>query len=299
VTAATPDPPAGLTVPSGRASLHVERRGPEGAFPLICLHSGVTDRRSWHGLMDELTASDVVAYDMVAYDRRGVGSTTYQEEAHDQVTDLVAVLDQLALSEVVLIGNSRGGAIALDAALEHPDRIAALVLLAPAITGAPAIDEASVDAEEAKVWATLEAAEAAGDLDALNEGEVRFWLDGPKAPAGRVGGELRQLALQMNSVALHAESPGHEPAVRDAWSRLSEVRCPVLLMVGQFDLGAIGVRCRQAAEVIPGAELVELGGVAHLIAFEEPAAVAAAVRDFVARRVGGAAPASGGAEAPR
>ena len=295
MTAATPDPSAGLQVTSGRASLHVERRGTEGALPLVFLHSGVTDRRSWHSLMDQLgdraddtAADDTAAYDMVAYDRRGFGTTTYQEEAHDQVNDLLALLDQLALPEVVLIGNSRGGAIALDAALEHPDRIAALVLLAPAISGAPAVDEADVDPEEAAVWATLEAAEAAGDLDALNEGEVRFWLDGPKAPAGRVGGEPRQLALEMNSVALHAQSPGHEPAVRDAWSRLSEVRCPVLMVAGQLDLGAIQVRCRRAAEVIPGAELVELGGVAHLIAFEEPAVVAAAVRDFMARRVSGA-----------
>jgi pimeloyl-ACP methyl ester carboxylesterase len=280
--------------------LHVERRGTEGALPLVCLHSGVTDRRSWHGLMDELgDRADTVSFDLVAYDRRGFGTTTYQEEAHDQVTDLLAVLDHLALEKVVLIGNSRGGAIALDAALEHSDRVAALVLVAPAISGAPAVDDAAVDPEEAAVWATLEAAEGAGDLDALNEGEVRFWLDGPKAPAGRVGGELRQLALAMNSVALRAESPGHEPTVRDAWSRLSKVSSPVLVMVGDLDLGAIQVRSRQAAEVIPGAELVELGGVAHLIALEEPAVVAGAVVDFVARRVGGAGPASGGAETPR
>ena len=69
--------------------------------------------------------------------------------------------------------------------------MAALVLVAPAVSGAPAVDDAQIDPVEAAIWETLEAADAAGALDALNLGEIRLWLDGPHAPEGRVGRRRR------------------------------------------------------------------------------------------------------------
>jgi hypothetical protein len=64
----------------------------------------------------------------------------------------------------------------------------------------------------------------------------------------------------MNRIALHAESPGHEPEPPDAWSRLSEVHCPVLVVVGDLDLvhiqaalpGAGLAHPRRAAQVMEG-----------------------------------------------
>ena len=176
---------------------------------MVFLHAGIADRRSWADVMAHLSADT----DVVAYDRRGFGTTTYVPEEHDQVADLGAVLDALGLERVVLVGNSRGGEIALSTALAHPGRVAALVLVAPGVAGAPAVrTEADVDPDEAALWESLEAAHAAGALDALNLGEIRFWLDGPAAPEGRVGGPRRALALDMNRIALHAESPGYEPS---------------------------------------------------------------------------------------
>ncbi len=219
--------------------------------------------------------------DVVAYDRRGFGTTVYEEEGHDQVVDLLAVLDAVGMEKAVLVGNSRGGQIALDFALTHPERAAALVLVAPAVSGAPPVDEAAVDPAEAAVWASLEAADAAGALDALNLGEIRFWLDGPGAPEGRVEGPLRNLALDMNRIALNAPSPGYEPSVVDAWNRLAELRCPVLLVVGDLDLGHMQARAAWLADAIPGAQLRVMEGAAHLPAFEQPAAFAAVLRDFL------------------
>jgi pimeloyl-ACP methyl ester carboxylesterase len=158
-----------------------------------------------------------------------------------------------------------------------------LVLVAPAITGAPAADESAVDPTVAAIWENLEAAEAAGALEALNLGEIRLWLDGPHAPEGRVGGPIRELALEMNRIALDAESPGYEPEPPDAWSRLSEVGCPVLVVAGDLDLAHIRERCRWLADHIPAARLEIMEGAAHLPALEQPAAFAALLRDFLGR----------------
>jgi hypothetical protein len=56
--------------------------------------------------------------------------------------------------------------------------------------------------------AQAEAAEQAADFDALDDLEARLWLDGPTAPEGRVGGDLRALFLEMNGRALRAAHPG-------------------------------------------------------------------------------------------
>jgi pimeloyl-ACP methyl ester carboxylesterase len=267
-----------LRIRSGRAQLHAVRRGVAGAPAVVFLHAGIADHRSWNEVMDQLK----VDRDVVAYDRRCFGFTTYRPERHDQVEDLVALLDQLKFERVVLVGNSRGGAIALDAALAHPDRVSALVLVAPAVTGAPPVDERDLAPEEAAIWASLEAAAAAGALDALNLAELRLWLDGPGAPEGRVAGARRDLALEMNRIPLHAASPGTESEAPEAWNRLSSVRCPALVVLGDLDLAHVQERGRQLASALPTARLHVMEGAAHLAAFEQPEAFAAAAGDFLA-----------------
>jgi pimeloyl-ACP methyl ester carboxylesterase len=267
-----------LTALSGRARLATVRRGAGGAPQVVFLHSGISDTRSWDAVLG-LLGPDM---DVAAYDRRGFGSTICMPEGHDQLVDLAAVLDTLDYGPVVLVGNSRGGQIALDFTLSHPERVTALVLVAPAISGAPAVESSEIDPVEAAIWADLEAADAAGALDALNLGEIRLWVDGPHAVEGRVDGARRQLALDMNRIALHAASPGHEPEPPlEAWSRLAELRCPVLVVVGDLDLLHLQARCRQLASQIAGAELVVMEGAAHLPAFEQPEAFAALLRAFL------------------
>ena len=221
---------------------------------MVFLHTGISDRRSWDEVSDLLSPD----MDVVAYDRRGFGLTAYRPERHDQVVDLLAVLDGLGLDEAVLV--------------------------APAVSGAPAADE--IEPVEAAIWETLEAAEAAGALHALNLGEVRLWVDGPYAPEGRVGGPARDLALDMNRIALHAADPGYEAEALDAWSRLSELHCPVLVVVGDLDLAHIRARAEELASRIAGAQLLVMEGAAHLPGLEQPAAFADLLREFLRRPAG-------------
>ena len=275
VEGAPPEQRQLLEIRVGRARLAVARKGVGGTPAVVFLHTGISDLRSWDEVMDLLSPH----MDVVAYDRRGFGVTAYRAERHDQLVDLLAVLDGLGLDEVVLVGNSRGGLIALDFTLTHPARVAALVLVAPAVSGAPAATE--IEPVEAAIWETLEAAEAAGALDALNLGEIRLWVDGPHAPEGRVSGATRDLALDMNRIALHAADPGYESDPPDAWSRLSEVACPVLVVAGDRDLVHIRARAQDLASRIAGARMQVMKGAAHLPALEQPAAFAALLREFL------------------
>jgi pimeloyl-ACP methyl ester carboxylesterase len=159
--------------------------------------------------------------------------------------------------------------------------VGALILLAPGVSGAPQVLESELRADEAAFWTGLEEAEAIGDLEALNEGEIRLWLDGLHAPHGRVDGDRRRLALDMNAVALAAASPGREPKVIDTWDRLGEIACPVLIVVGDLDMSHMQARARELTERIAAARLVVMEGAAHLPALEQPEAVATMMREFL------------------
>ena len=203
----------------------------------------------------------------IAYDRRGFGDTTFDVEPHSHVDDLLSILDAMEIDAAVLVGNSQGGRIAIDTALAHPIRVQALVLVAPAISGAPEPD--SVPPEEA---ALDEAFEAAGDdVDAVNDIEAHAWLDGAVSARGRVSGDARELFLDMNGRALRSPDPGPERESPSAYERLAQITQRTRVLVGSLDLEHVRANAAYIADRVPNASLATLDGVAHLPQLERPA----------------------------
>ncbi len=267
-----------MIVKSSAAQLAVSQNGAGQA--LAFLHAGVADRRSWEPLIGALSEA-MDSFHGVTYDRRGFGDTTFTEERHSRVGDLIAVLDACEVSSAVLVGNSQGGRIAIDTALLHPKRVRVLVLIGTAVSGAPEV--ASYPADVSELKHKIEAAEAAGDLDLLNRLEAYLWLDGPSSMKGRVGGATREIFLDMNLRALNAPSVGEATDNVDAWNNLSKIQVPVLVMVGQLDLPHLQERSARMAEIIPDAEFVSMKDVAHLPALEAPQQCAEIIAKFLMR----------------
>ena len=144
-----------------------------------------------------------------------------------------------------------------------------LVLVGSAVSGAPGPDSAQ-QARISKLSDSIDEAEEAEDLDLVNELECHLWLDGPESTKGRVGGELRTLFLAMNGRALRAGDIGEAIWAMDSWNRLEELNVPTTVIVGDLDLPHIVERSTTMARRIPGATLVEVNEVAHLVAFEDP-----------------------------
>jgi pimeloyl-ACP methyl ester carboxylesterase len=263
-----------VKIPNGSAELATEVVG--GGPDVLLLHAGVADRRAWRPLVERLAATRRC----ISYDARGFGRTTWAPESFSPVDDAIAVLDALGSGSGVVIGNSMGGRTALDLALTHPDRITALVLIAPAISAAPQGEDSP---EVQVIDAQMQAAEEAGDLDLLNRLEARFWLDGINGGVeGRVGGATRQLFLDMNERALAAEPTGDEDRSMNAWGRLEEVAVPTLVVVGDLDYPVSTANALAAAQRIGGARVVRVPDAAHLPVLEENDACLRAVAEFVA-----------------
>jgi len=241
---------------------------------VLLVHAGVTDQRSWRHVVDALPG-----HRCLTYDARSYGRTTYvPEDGWSKVTDAVAVLDAYDVERAVVIGASMGGKTSIDLALLHPDRVRALVLIGPAISGAP---DSEVEEGVKPLEAALIAADEAGDLEELNRVEAHIWLDGPLVPEGRVGGAVRELFLEMNGIPLAAVDPGDDDSGVVAWDRLSEISVPTLILVGEHDLREIREGCEHAAREMPHARLVELPGVAHLPHLENDERTLAGIVAFV------------------
>ncbi|HXV96276.1 MAG TPA: alpha/beta hydrolase [Gaiellaceae bacterium] len=234
----------------------------------MLVHAGVGDRRLWDGQLEALADTHKV----VRLDLRGFGDSPLPGGPFSYVDDLRALLDHLALDRVALVANSFGGRIALDFALAHPERVNALVLAAPAVTGWEG--SAELDAFDEEEDALLDA----GRVDEAVELNLRTWLDGDRRGAAPLRPDLRTALARMQRRAFdvqlqaYAASPTPEAT---GWSdppaigRLAKIAVPTLVVVCEHDQPAFRALGERLAAELPNAEavLMETG---HLPAFERP-----------------------------
>jgi pimeloyl-ACP methyl ester carboxylesterase len=251
-----------FTIPSGKAELTGVEDGKGPA--LVFLHAGVADKRMWR----DQVAAFADRYRVVAYDRRGFGETRYKPETFSHMQDLRAVLDGLGIEQASLVGCSQGGRFSVDFTLAYPKRVSKLVLIAPAIGGAPQPEELPDDIDN-----LLQQAEQAEDqkhYDLVNRIEAHMWLDGPRSVDGRVQGSARDLFLRMNIIPLKSPSPGKDEAAKDSFKRLNKIEAPTLLIWGDLDFPHLQERCAVLGKRIKAAKSELMPGAAHLPNLEQP-----------------------------
>lgn len=105
----------------------------------VLLHGSLSNSFTWNKVMDSLGEQGrVIAYDQVPYGLSEklvagdwIGRNPYTSEA--AVDQLFAFIDELDLKNVVLVGHSYGGTLAIQATLAQPERVEALILVDPAV----------------------------------------------------------------------------------------------------------------------------------------------------------------------
>jgi 3-oxoadipate enol-lactonase len=218
----------------------------------ILIHAGIADSRMYRQQVDTLAPAR-------AFDLPGFGTEPLES---DTVDYRQFVRDRLPSEPVTLIGTSLGGRVALELALETPERVAALVLVGPGLDGHQWSNE--LDA----FWKEEEQALERGDLDAAAEVSVRVWLADNAAP------EARALVAEMQRNAFVLQQ-GHDdlrmaPLDPPASTRLGDVAVPTLVVTGDEDVRDIHEIADKLATEIPGAERATIPGSGHLPSLERP-----------------------------
>ena len=231
---------------------------------------------------------------VIAFDRPGFGlterpmrgewrgPTPYSPQA--QADGTIALLEELGVERAVLIGHSAGGATATLTALRHPERVTALVLVAPAIhrhVGPPRWARFLLRTPQARRLGIF----VARSLLARGERIIdRAWHDPARVTPQIVAGYMGPFRTQNWDRALWEFTLAAEPLGLPA--RLDEIDVPTLVITGDDDRIVPTAHSVHLATEVRDAKLVVIPACGHVPQEECPQVFLKAVKEFLEELAG-------------
>jgi pimeloyl-ACP methyl ester carboxylesterase len=249
--------PLGVTLP------YAEHGEPSGT-PVVMLHGWSDSWRSFEGVLPYLPPS----IRALSLTQRGHGDAARPESyaVSDLSGDVVAFLDALELDSVVIAGHSMGTTVAERVAIDHPDRVAGLVLIGAQPTFAGLHE----------LFAAVAQLTDPVDVDFIREFQEST-VARPVAPG------LLEMAIaesaKLPARVWHRSMDGTLRA--DFSDELASVGAPTLIIAGERDDIAPPDAAEELRSLIPGARLVVHADAGHAIHWEDPAGIAAELTSFV------------------
>jgi pimeloyl-ACP methyl ester carboxylesterase len=254
---ATAESATGFVEAPGGGKLGYEVRG-EGP-PVVFLHDGLVSSAGWDSTFNALAKG----FRAIRYDRRGFGRSEPPKGPYSDVDDLHAVLETLKVGRAVLAGCSNGSKLAVDYTLAHPDRVEALVLVGPVVSGLPYSEH----------FLRRGLVNFRPMFQEKNRGKlIEAWVQDPYLTASRnpeAQARLREL-LTKNPGPLTASFPESRPADRPAVGRLAEIHVPTLILVGAADIPDVHAHAGALEAGIHEARRIVVPGAGHLAQLDKP-----------------------------
>jgi len=260
-------------IPVGDLSFYYERQG-DGA-PLLFISGTGSDLRVRPGVLDGPLPK---AFDVLAYDQRGLGQTSKPDIAYamaDYADDAAGLMTAIGWDSAHVVGLSFGGMVAQELAIRHPDRVRRLVLGCTSPGGAGGASfpfhEIGHLQGEARARHMIPISDTRRDdawAKANPEQYAQFVAMGAADPYAAEPGHAMGAWRQLEARAAH-----------DTWDRLADIHCPTLIAAGRYDGIAKPETQERMAGRIPGARLQFFDG-GHLFVIQDRAAFPAVV-DFL------------------
>ena len=248
-------------VDGGRLYYETSGKGPA----LVLIHAGFLDSRMWDTQFQLFSEN----YRVIRYDVRGFGKSDVARDKFSDYKDLRGILDHLRVRTASLVGVSNGGRIASDFAVENPSMVDHLVLVSPGMSGYKLSGP-----EEEKLWEEFdkqmkpqEEADRDGRAADAVEMDVNAW-----ASAQTQANRERITQIAMDNFHVHVENPWKfqvSPEPR-TWQRLSQIRVPTLLIIGDRDVPAQILMVDNIHSHTPGSKKVMIRGADHIVNMSKP-----------------------------
>ncbi len=241
--------------------------------PVVLIHAGICDSRMWN----DQWAVFARRFRVIRYDVRGFGKSVIPSQSYADRDDLYALCRHLGVEQAHIVAVSMAGHIAIAFALEHPEMIRSLVLVASGIGAAPPSEALK------HIWEEVDAAFTAGDVARANELELRAWVDGPGRAPDQVDPTVRERVREMNGnvLMLANEEAVERPLEPPARERLGELQIPVLIIVGDHDQPHVITSAELFEAAIADSKKAIMRGTAHLPSMECPGEFNKLVLDFL------------------
>ncbi|WP_369802244.1 2-succinyl-6-hydroxy-2,4-cyclohexadiene-1-carboxylate synthase [Geobacillus icigianus] len=257
---------------------HVEQYG-EGE-PLLLLHGFTGSADTWRPLLSHWSSWHCITVDLLGHGRTEAPAAAMRYRIERAAADLAALLDQLGLEQVNVLGYSMGGRLALAFTIFYPHRVRRLILE----SSSPGLKT------EAERRARREADEALARR--IEQEGVRafvdYWEQLPLFATQRrlpapVRAALRRERLRHTAVGLANSLRGMGTGVQPSfWEQLGGVQQPVLLLCGEEDEKF----CRLATQMqerLPNSERMSVSQTGHAIHVEQPEIFAKIVSEFMTK----------------
>jgi pimeloyl-ACP methyl ester carboxylesterase len=223
--------------------------------PVVLLHAATGSSRVWEYQIPAFTAA---GYRVIAFDRRGWGRTEVdpaQPNSSTAADDLMALLDQLHLDRVHVVGTAAGGFVALDFALAFPQRLRSLVV-ANSIGGVQDPD-----------YVELGRRIRPPGFDKL---PPEFRELGPAYRAENPDGTDRWIALEKISRPPGPAAPAQPLRNHITFAAIESIHAPTLLLTGGADLYAPPPILKLFAARIKNSETLVIPEAGHSAYWEQP-----------------------------
>ena len=247
---------------NGSWELYAETFGAAGD-PALLLHGASNAMTAWDAELCERLAAQ--GRHVVRLDSRDAGKSARADapgaySLDDLAADIVACLDALELPAATLAGVSQGGMSAQIVAVEHPERVAGLVLISTTVLG----DESLPGPVEGLFSGGLEPPDWSDRADV-----VRYLVELERPYGGDTFDEELMTRIAENAVdhtddiATQLSQPFEAAPGRLVRDRLGEIRAPTVVVHGTADPMFPLEHGRARAAAIPGARLLALDGFGH------------------------------------
>ena len=241
--------------------------------PLVLIHGHTLDTRMWDDQFEPFARH----YRVIRYDMRGYGKSALPTaESYAPADDLMALLRHLGLRSAHILGQSRGGAVAIDFALTYPEATASLIAVDAVLRGFP--------------WTgfgkSLSEIHSAGRTSGVEAARQR-WLDDALFAASlenlRVAPRLKQMVGDYSGWAWINDEP-LRPLEPPSIQQIHRINIPTLVIVGERDVPDFLAIADTLHQRIPNASKVVMAGVGHMSNMEDPELFNKIVRGFLASK---------------
>jgi pimeloyl-ACP methyl ester carboxylesterase len=271
--------PDGQFVQVNGASIYYIERGPVDGPPVLLLHGFLGSTDDWTLVIDVLAAA---GYRVIAFDRPPFGlsdkATSLDYSVAGQAALTLGLMDALGIERASLVGHSAGGAVAAQAALDAPDRVERLALVAAAI----GLEDGGGEPPD---FGPLSFITEADPDDPEAQAQLRDLVTSPLARvfAGElVGRDMFQLdGWEGGLLAFVRDNLNTADPLRPA--DLSDLPMPVTLIWGEDDSIvplAVGERLQEA---LPDAEWISYADAGHMVMQDVTDDFNAALIEFLGR----------------
>jgi pimeloyl-ACP methyl ester carboxylesterase len=218
-------------------------------------------------------------YRCVTFDFRGQGASETTPGGYDMdslAADAIALVEMLGVAPVHFVGLSMGGFVAMRVAARRPSLVRSVALL-----------ETSAEVESPDKILRYRLLGAIGrylgfGLVAGSAMPIMFGKTFMTDPARKAERETWRGALLKNDRIGISRALGGVIGRAGVEQELANIRVPALVIVGEEDVATVPAKAEAIARGIPGAVLVRIPRAGHTSTLEEPAAVTAALEQFLA-----------------